>query len=262
MIWPVTILATLLGLVLFSIPGALLGLLLGVLADRHLAIPGWRALWLRLRGHANNKTIPTDSLHFMLLGHLAKLNGRVLPVHIKQASLEMQRLQLGGYAQQAAINAFSRGKNMSVTSLADMLHNSKLTSEQAEKLISSCWRLVWAERKVSQQQRQTIFDCGKWLGLVAGRVAALEMPARPASDRPRVRGNSSELAAALALLGLPAATRDWNTIERSYRRQLSANHPDKLIGRGATAAQVEAANQQTQKLHRAYSILRQHLQRG
>lgn len=259
MIWPITIICSLVGSMLFSVPGAFLGLLVGVLIDRQLNLPSWKAMWLRMRGKGATGKPPVEHLHFMLLGYLAKLNGRVLPIHIKQTGLEMQRQQLNGYAQQAAINAFNQGKHMQLATLRALLEGGALKTGQAEMIIASCWRLVWAERKVSQSQRQAIFSCGKWLGLAQGRIAALELPAKPASSQ-TVGGNSSEITAALAILGLPSAVRDWNRIQQTYRRLLSENHPDKLIGQGASANKIEQANKKTQQLHKAYSVLRKRLQ--
>lgn len=95
MIWPVTIVATALGLLIASIPGALLGLVLGALVDRYLAIASWSALRQKL----SRQPVLYSAEHsqFMLLGYLAKLNGRVLPAHIQQARIEMRRLGLEGY---------------------------------------------------------------------------------------------------------------------------------------------------------------------
>lgn len=259
MILPATIVCTLLGLILFDVPGALLGLLGGVLLDRHLGIADWRSLWQRLRGRTGAGKIPVATVHFMLLGYLAKLNGRVLPVHIRQASAEMDLLRLSPYARQAAVNAFNQGKAMQLQELRNCIDNAVIISDKAELLIASSWRLAWAERKVSQAQRQAIFSCGKWMGLLAGRVAALELQAKPAASTSGSGKHSNDLAAALAILGLTAGVRDWAVIQRSYRRLLSENHPDKLIGQGASAQQIEQANNKTRQLHTAYRLLRQRL---
>ena len=48
MIWPVTILCGLVGMLIAHIPGALLGLLIGNIIDRNLAIKSWADLRARL----------------------------------------------------------------------------------------------------------------------------------------------------------------------------------------------------------------------
>ncbi|MFH7376231.1 molecular chaperone DjlA, partial [Pseudomonas syringae pv. tagetis] len=55
-------------------------------------------------------TIPEDRLLIVLLGRLAKSDGRVLASHIHQARTEMRRLNLIYTDQLRAITAFKRGR--------------------------------------------------------------------------------------------------------------------------------------------------------
>lgn len=72
MIWPVTIIAGLTGLVVASIPGALLGILLGSIVDRNLGFSSWSQLRARLQPRPAKK-LNAQQVLFMLLGHLAKV---------------------------------------------------------------------------------------------------------------------------------------------------------------------------------------------
>ena len=65
MLWPATLIGAGAGWALASIPGALLGGLLGQLLDRRLRLESWRGLLARLRGRAVNDE---DDLLFQLLG--------------------------------------------------------------------------------------------------------------------------------------------------------------------------------------------------
>ena len=44
-------------------------------------------------------------------------------------------------------------------------------------------------------------------------------------------------------------------LKRAYRRLVSLNHPDKLIAKGATASQIKAATEKTQKICQAYEAI-------
>lgn len=253
MIWPVTILGIVLGFWLADIPGALLGLVLGMIADRYFAIPSWKALRQRIRGQQSS-VYSAEQCQFMLLGYLAKLNGRVLPAHIQCARMEMQRVGLDGYRMQAAIAAFSQGKHAQLVELRSALQ-SHFKKGGAERLLLSAWRLVWAERKVSPLQRKTMEQCAKWLDVPLARLVELEAECKPKLQE-AVTGQAIEKA--LNVLGMAAGTRNYAQIKRAYRRLLSEHHPDKLTGAGATRQQIERAKDKTQELHQAFDVLRKH----
>lgn len=252
----------LLGWWLASIPGLLLGTILAVWLDRRLGSKGWAGVQERLRpakGRAEQAGAASQ-VQFMLLGHLAKINGRVLPEHIQQARVEMRRLGLDGYPYQAAIAAFNQGKDMELAALRRDLQRLFRQDLAAEQLLLSAWRLVWAEGRASRGQYQVLKQCANWLSVSTGRLLQLEQQVRP---KPRQKASSmrvrlSERDKALQLLGLQPPIDDFARIRQAYRRLLSENHPDRLIGAGANEARVQQANEETRALHEAYSLLRQY----
>lgn len=256
MIWPITIVGGLAGLALASIPGALLGMLLGSIVDRNLALTSWAQLRARLQP-TPAKPLDAQQTLFMLLGYLAKSAGRVTPEHIQMARAEMQRRQLFGPAQKAAIAAFSAGKDCRLAELHSSLYTHYRTSEQTERLLLAGWRMVLAKAPVTAKQRSALQQCASWLGCSkAACVRYEELAKAGASQAPRKTGD--ELEAALQLLGV-RRTDSLAQIKIAYRRQLSIYHPDKLIGAGAKPAQVQAATEKTRALHNAYALVRKHL---
>lgn len=249
-----------LGWWLASIPGLLLGTVIGVWLDRRLGTDGWGAVRTRLLGSRKPANKPDATMvQFMLLGHLAKLNGRVLPAHIQQARIEMRRLGLEGYRYQAAIAAFNQGKSMELAGMRRGLQKG-FSGLAAEQLLLSGWRLVWAQGRSSRQQYEVMKQCAGWLTVTTERLLQLEQQVKPAtgSATGSMKVRLSERDRALQLLGLKPPVEDFALIRRAYRRLLSENHPDRLIGRGASAAQVQLANDKTRALHDAYSLLRQY----
>ena len=107
MVWPGTLIGVVAGFALASIPGAMLGALLGQVFDRRLQLESWGDLRARLRG---DPAIEEQDLLFVLLGRLAKSDGRVQEAHIQQARLEMKRIGLDDVGARRAIAAFNRGK--------------------------------------------------------------------------------------------------------------------------------------------------------
>ena len=89
--WPGTLIGAGAGFAVANIPGALLGLLLGQALDRRLRLQGWDDMRDRLSGRP---ALADDELLFVMLGRLAKSDGRVAEQHIQQARQEMSRLDL------------------------------------------------------------------------------------------------------------------------------------------------------------------------
>lgn len=247
MLWPATLLGAFAGLALASIPGALLGGLLGQVLDRRLRLSSWAALRERLGGRA----MPGDEeLLFLLLGRLAKCDGRVLHVHIQQARAEMQRLGLDEEAQRRAIEAFARGKTGRDSLRAPL----RRQAMRGEALLRACWRMAWVDGRVSRTERELILLWGKWLNVPAATQDALSAAYAPRQGPLASAGGSYQ--DALRLLGV-AADSEPLQIKRAYRRLLSRHHPDKLTGSGAGPERVREATEKTGELHRAYELIRQ-----
>ena len=255
MIWPVTILCGLVGMLIAHIPGALLGLLIGNIIDRNLAIKSWADLRTRLPVRAQPQ-LNAEQVLFMLLGHLAKSTGRVSAAHIQSARAEMQRLQLSAAAQKRAIAAFTQGKDCALTDLRSALR-SHYVADKAEGLLTAGWRIAYAQGLATAKQRRILQRCADWLNYPAASFTRLEAQLMPTRLRPNSAGN--ELEAALQLLGVTRST-SLAQVKQAYRRKVSVHHPDKLMGAGAPPAQLRAATEKTRALHQAYALVRKHLQ--
>ncbi|MEX6501835.1 TerB family tellurite resistance protein [Pseudomonas zhanjiangensis] len=248
MLWPATLLGAVAGLAVASIPGALLGGLLGQVLDRRWRLHNWTVLRERLGG----KPAQADEmLLFVLLGRLAKCDGHVQQVHIQQARSEMQRLGLDAAQQRRAIEAFARGK-VGRDSLRAPLRRQQA---QAEALLRACWRMAWVDGRVSQPERELIVLWGKWLNVSAATQEALSSAYAPRPGGLAAAGGGS-YREALRLLGV-AADSEPMQIKRAYRRLLSRHHPDKIAGSGASAERVREATEKTRELHQAYGLIRE-----
>ena len=234
--WPSTVIGAGAGFAVASIPGALLGALLGQAMDRRLRVRGWEDMRERLGGRP---ALRDEELLFVLLGRLAKCDGRVAEQHIQQARLR-------------AITAFNRGK-AGKDRLAGHLRRIRQQPHAAEGTLRACWRMVWADGKVGSKEREMLLDWGQKLGLSRRQVQAMSLEYEP--RKAGLDGGTMTYAAALRLLAVEADT-EGDKVKQAYRRLISRHHPDKLAGSGATEAQVREATERTRELHQAYGLIR------
>ncbi|MDB5997959.1 MAG: putative heat shock protein [Pseudomonas sp.] len=250
MLWPGTLIGAGAGFAIASIPGAMLGALLGQALDRRLQLQTFGDLREKLGG---KPALRNDELLFVLLGRLAKSNGRVVDGHIQQARKEMQALDMSEPAMRRAIAAFNRGKSGN-DRLRGYLRRLSAQPHATEGVLRACWRMVWADGRASLAERELIAQWGKWLGWSRHQVQALAADYEP--QKRSLVSASVTYQEALMLLGVSATTEPAQ-IKRAYRRLLSRHHPDKIAGSGATMLQVREATDKTRELHSAYKLIRQ-----
>lgn len=249
MFWPGTLVGVIAGWALASIPGAMLGALLGQVLDRRLKKRSWRGLLELLRGGTQ---VSDQELLFLLLGRVAKSRGRVVDAHIQQARAEMLRLQLDDAARRQAIDAFGRGKGGG--ELLELgLRQRRGREATAEGLLQACWRMAWAAGVPNALQKNLLLQWGESLGLSRARVQALSAAAEP--PKPALIPRES-YTGALRLLGVTTES-EPEVIKHAYRKLISQNHPDKLEGQGASPERIAAATQKTREIQAAYLLVRQ-----
>jgi DnaJ like chaperone protein len=198
---------------------------------------------------------------FAVMGCIAKADGRVSPSEIEAARGVMQHLRLTADQVQAAIRFFTEGKQpafelertlrelRSVCGRRHDLLRYFIEIQMAAALQGS--NLLGPSRAIIQRAAQS-------LGVSALELAHIEALLRIQSgERPEAGQRAAgRLTEAYQILEVAPTATDAE-VTRAYRRQMSRNHPDKLVANGLPQSMMEIAKEKTQRIREAYELIRE-----
>lgn len=238
---------------------ALLGLLLGHQFDR-----GFAARFAGASGaEPRVDSLPPGFLQplFEVMGHLAKVDGRVSEDEIRAARSLMHRLGLRPEDVRQAISWFQNGKLSSFpwqSVVRRMRRDSGRSAEMRRLFVHLLLEVSLAKGSLHRRERSLLWAiCGE---LDIGRVELTQLEAMLRAQRgfrksPAGNADSKRVEAAYATLGLnPSASNE--EIKNAYRRLINRNHPDKLSGSDPDDQQIAVAQKRTRDIRSAYEMLK------
>jgi len=237
----------------------LLGLFVGHQFDRAF-VASYRDF--EKQGAAIGK-LPDDLIRalFKIMGHLAKVDGRVTEDEIRAARAVMHRLGLGPARVRRAIAWFEDGKRPDFPVAQTVRQLRKGAARRADLrllFVRLLLEVVLAKNGLQQDERSLIWTVCKELDIGRVELAQLEAMIRaqkgfrhsPAGDADALRVRNAYKA-----LGVEAtATND--EVKKAYRRQMNRNHPDKIASTNPEADVVAAAERRTREIRSAYELLK------
>src|SRR5690554_2005872 len=134
MLWPVTLVGVLLGMLVAGLPTAILGGVLGHVLDRHWRLRSWSELPARLGLRPS-----FEQVLFLCLGRVAKADGRVTSQHLQLARQLMQQYRLDESQRLLAINDFNRGKQAGRRLERSLRRLLRQQPQRSAELLDSCW---------------------------------------------------------------------------------------------------------------------------
>ncbi len=197
---------------------------------------------------------------FAVMGYLAKADGRVTEAEIGAARSIMRQLHLDARHVELAIEAFRRGKQGDYPVEAELARLRMLCGPRHELLrvfLEIQVRAALEGNNLQGPVRGLLLGIAERLGFAAVEVMQLEVAIRIQRDAggsaaPPAPG--ARLASAYEVLGIPGTASD-DEVKKAYRRQMSENHPDKLVARGLPESMQDLAKEKTQRIREAYEVI-------
>ena len=193
---------------------------------------------------------------FMLLGKVAKLDGRVTIEDIGYATLIMNLLDLGDSARHKAVDDFDQGK-LRATDVSPIL----------KKLVQHIGRrneLAYLFMKIQCQAACVYGGMGLPKKVFLRNVAEIfgydKIEFQEVCNESRkfcssgAGSNWSSISEAYDVLQLAPGVNE-EQIKRAYRRLVSQHHPDKLNPKGLSEEGLRSAQEQFTSIRSAYEIL-------
>ena len=250
------LLAGLFGWMFGGFLGALLGIIVGHQFDRGLGIY-LRPISREERNRINQSFFNTL---FKLAGHLAKADGHISAPEINQAEEIMRRMGLDANRRQDAISLFKSGASVdfsldetlsTFTSICGNYNNLKL------QLIKYLVSLAVVDEVLDEAEELTLRRIATDLDFPASIIdqifAMIGAQERFWGTR-QSDSHSGRIEMAYAALGVASTSSD-KQVKKAYRKLISENHPDKLIGQGMPNDMIQLATERTQEIQAAYEMI-------
>lgn len=259
------LLGGLFGYAWFGILGGLFGIYVGHLFDKGLT--------KNFSGAGFSSQADTQKaffrMTFIMMGRMAKVDGRVSKDEIKWAEYVMARMNLSAELRREAIELFNQGKSAD-TSLEQELQAFRRTVGRHATLIQMFLEIQiqagYADGELSQREHALLQQACSVLGISNFRFETIHQRIR--AERAFANGQYQQYSGAqpqysaedkrqeaYRVLGVDPDASD-SDIKKAYRRLMSQHHPDKLVAKGLPEEMMKLAKEKTQEIQAAYETIK------
>ena len=202
---------------------------------------------------------------FKLLGYLAKADGRISEEEIAQAESLMARMGLTNDHRQQAIGLFKAGSQSDFSldqAMQRFVDTCGRLNNLKRSLLNDLIALALADAELHSSERQALQSVAQYLGVSKAlfeKLLEMIMAQAQFNGAGSVSGSASaasQLESAYKALGVSSENTDAE-IKKIYRKLLSENHPDKLIGQGMPDDMIKLATERTQEIRKAYELIQE-----
>lgn len=203
---------------------------------------------------------------FLVMGRLAKADGRVSEDEIETASAIMRQMRLSPQQRKTAISLFNQGKQQaSIEAPLRAFRQAAALSSLVPMFLEIQLQAAYADGELTAAERAVFNRVCSILGVSSASFELLHK--RFLAQRSFYQGNAhrqshvfrpdptQELNQAYEILGVARTASDAE-VKRAYRRLINQHHPDKLVARGLPEEMMAVAKKKAQEIQGAYDKIR------
>jgi DnaJ like chaperone protein len=248
-----TVIVGLIGLAAAGIIGFMLGLLIGQVLDRTLL----KNLHV---GSAKNVDRIRHSFFettFLLLGYLAKADGRISPSETDYADKIIAQMAMSAEQRQQALELFAQGAGSAFElepAVSEFVHSCGRQQLPQQTLLFFLISLAHAEHGITPSEQAALVRIARLIGVGEAQLGTLLRMAN-AQQQFHQQGATS-IDDAYAALGLSSSASDTD-VKQAFRKRMSENDPDKLLANGVPEEMSRVATEHAQQIQTAYDMIKQ-----
>ncbi len=209
---------------------------------------------------------------FSVLGHVAKVDGRVSEQQIGLARNLMEEMDLTPEMRRTAVRLFNEGKAPGFP-LNEVLEQFRRECSRRQTLLQMFLEIqlqgAYVDGRMDPAEERLLRRMAGQLGFSALAFRQLERmvwaqqqftgagadAGAQSRQRPLPKSAGPSLENAYAVLHVPPKASDAE-VKKAYRRLLSQHHPDKLVSKGLPEEMMRLATRKTHEIKQAYEAVK------
>ncbi|PWQ94960.1 co-chaperone DjlA [Leucothrix pacifica] len=262
--------AAIIGYIYYGFWGALIGFFLGAWLSNRFSRSSAGMFGVNPKTREQRQSGFIKTL-FLLMGKLAKADGRVSEAEIAHAEAFMQQLGMTPEHRKEAIRLFKQGAR-SEFSLDETISEFKTTTGNAanlkQLLVMYLLGAALADGKIELVEQELLREIAIKLGFSEQSFNQLLMMIQAQSQfrgggyqysgggqQSSAASAASSLSSAYQALGVDKDISD-SALKKSYRKLMSEFHPDRLIGQGLPEDMIKVATERSKEIQAAYDLIK------